>query len=93
MSDCTPKHPFVDLAPAFEESPDWLSALSILHAAVLCGVVRPNQPHVMVRRQANAQIHGPPQTEPSPQGLLLGRSQCNQLRIYFVSDSWVLNRD
>ena len=25
-SDCTPKHPFVDPAPACEESPDWLSA-------------------------------------------------------------------
>jgi len=70
MSDCTPKHPFVDLAPAFEEPPDLLSAPSILHSTVLCGVVRPNQPTVMVRWQAGAQIHGPAQTEPSPQGPL-----------------------
>ena len=70
MSDCTPKHLFVDLAPAFEEPPDLLSAPSILHSTVLCGVVRPNQPHVMVRQQAGAQIHGPAQTEPSPQGPL-----------------------
>ena len=70
MSDCTPKHLFVDLAPAFEEPPDLLSAPSILHSTVLCGVVRLNQPHVMVRRQAGAPIHGPSQAEPSPQGPL-----------------------
>ena len=60
----------MDLAPAFEEPPDLVSAPSILHSTVLCGVVRPNQPTVMVRWQANAQIHGPAQTEPSPQGPL-----------------------
>ena len=60
----------MDPAPAFEESPDLSSALSILHAAVLGGVVRPNQPIVKVRWQANARIHGPAQTEPSPQGSL-----------------------
>ena len=53
------------------------SALSILHSTVLCGVVRLNQPNVMVRWQANAQIHGPSQTEPSPQGLL--RTEANAI--------------
>ena len=47
-----------------------MSALSILHSTVLCGMVRLNQPNVLVRRQASAQIHGPTQTEPSPQGPL-----------------------
>ena len=60
----------MDPAPAFEESPDLSSALSILHAAVPGGVVRPTQPIVMVRRRANARIHGPTRTEPSPQGPL-----------------------
>ncbi len=63
----------MDPAPAFEESPDLVSALSILHSTVLCGVVRLNQLHVIVRWQANAQIHGQPQTEPSPQGPLPGQ--------------------
>ena len=47
-----------------------MSAPSILHSTVLCGVVRPNQPTVMVCWQANTQIHGPLQTELSPQGPL-----------------------
>src|SRR5210317_1083983 len=33
-------------------------------------MIRPNQPIVMVRRRANARIHGPTRTEPSPQGPL-----------------------
>ena len=92
MSDCTPKHPFVDLAPAFEEPPDLVSAPSILHSTVLCGVVRPNQPHVMVRRQTNAQIHGPPQAEPSPQGPL-PRQRANAivhiLRCFILSSAFL----
>ena len=84
----------MDPAPAFEEPPDLSSALSILHAAVLGGVVRLNQPRVKVRWQASAQIHGPAQAEPSPQGPLPRQranaivhiSRCFTLSFVFLSN-------
>ena len=68
----------MDPAPACGETPDFLSALNIRCTTVARGVVRLNQLHVMVRWQANTQIHGPTQTEPSPWGLCRSRGQCNQ---------------
>ena len=88
-SDCTPKHPFVDLAPAFEEPPDVLSAPSILHSTVLRGMVRPNHTYVIVRGVANAEIQCHTRTEPGPHGLLLAEANAISIRNGVASSSLV----
>ncbi len=70
LSDCTPKHPFVDPAPAYEESPDWLSARkhSLYDRPVRRGS---SQSHQRPGRwQASAEIYCHTQTDPSPRGSL-----------------------
>lgn len=79
FSDCTPNHPFVDPAPAYEESPDWLSALNCRSTTVLRAMVRLNHTYVIVRWQSQTpRSSGHTQTEPSAQGPLHGRDRCNQ---------------
>ena len=76
FSDCTPNHPFVDPAPAYEESPDWLSALNCRSTTVLRAMVRLNHTYVIVRWQSQTpRSSGHTQTEPSAQGPLHGRDQ------------------
>ncbi len=48
-SDCTPKHLFVDPAPACEESPDLFGRhVTIRYSTALRVMARPNQTDVMV---------------------------------------------
>jgi hypothetical protein len=66
-SDCTPKHLFVDPAPACEESPD----LDGRHVNIVmrppCGQGSSQSNRRRGRQVANSWIHCPTRTEPSPQ--------------------------
>ena len=77
ISDCTPKHPFVDPAPAFEESPDLLPALSILHSTVLCGVVRLNHTDVSIAGKPTPRSSVTLRLNQAHGGFCQSRDQCN----------------
>ena len=48
LSDCTPKHLFVDPAPACEEAPDLFGRhVNIRYSTALRGMTRPNQTDVV----------------------------------------------
>ena len=68
-SDCTPKHLFVDPAPACEETPDLIGRhVNIRYSTALRDMARLNQTCVV---RLNTWIDCPTQTEPSPQESLL----------------------
>jgi hypothetical protein len=54
FSDCTPKHLFVDPAPAFEESPDLFGRhVNIRYSTALRDMARLNQTGVVAVEQLN----------------------------------------
>jgi hypothetical protein len=71
FSDCTPKHLFVDPAPAAEESPDLFGRhVTIRFATALRARLVPIKPTSWLAG-AQATIHCPSRTEPNPQESLL----------------------